>query len=232
MTSKARALLRFACVAGGVLGASVALADDRGSSGVSYRLESGAAELASPSALAAPVHVGGSGLGLLPPGQEVVLTTTPSSARMPDWLLSPALSPTLSPTQRAGLDHARATYRYTFFETDAWAYKLGLTASLLDNPATWRPALGSDRWRLGSTPMMHLSASGHYGDRWQLSVDADGLHTGRGHALDLDLRVDYGLGHDLFLYGGYRLVESGGDAEDLYGPSPNNSANVGIRFRF
>ena len=51
-------------------------------------------------------------------------------------------------------------------------------------------------------------------------------------ALDLGLNVDYSLSRSMQLFGGYRLTDFTGDAEDFYGSGTTNSANVGLRFRF
>jgi hypothetical protein len=79
---------------------------------------------------------------------------------------------------------------------------------------------------------MHLSSTGRLSDNWLLTLNADGLRTARGQALDLDLRVDYSLTRQFALYGGYRLTDTGGEAQDVYGTGPSNSANFGVRFRF
>ncbi|OYT68618.1 MAG: hypothetical protein CFK52_14660, partial [Chloracidobacterium sp. CP2_5A] len=60
----------------------------------------------------------------------------------------------------------------------------------------------------------------------------DGLMTPRGRAFELGLRVSYQLAPNFSLYGGYRLSESGGEAEESYPSGFSNSANVGVRLRF
>jgi hypothetical protein len=232
MTSATRLPYRWVCALGALMLATAAHADGNTAdanpttpaspTGLSYRLNGNFPNLATPTTVQMPLHFA-SDFGLLPRGQELMLSTTPSAVRLPDWMQS------MFPGSVAGvgLDATRATYRYTFLESDAWALKVGLTSTLTDS----QPGLGYERWRLGGTPMMHLSGSSHFGG-WTLSLDADGLHTARGRAVDLDLQVDYGLGRDLSLFGGYRMIETAGDVEDFYGPAPSNTANVGIRLRF
>lgn len=176
----------------------------------------------------------GSGLGLLPAGQEIVLSTNLALARLPDGFYTGGLYAGTDPVAlRAGFDAPRATYRYTFLESTSWAWRVGLTAPM-NEPQLALGAGGIAHYT--GLPLMHLSSSGRLGQRWQLNVDADGMRTAHGRALDLDLRLDYGVASNLYVYGGYRLFEAGGDAEDAYafayGSPPTNSANVGIRYRF
>jgi hypothetical protein len=201
----------------------------------SYRLGDGLAAAATAGLRVSPQRLSiGSDLGLLPAGQEIVLSTNLALARLPDQFYAGGSYGAADPGMlRAGFDGPRATYRYTVLESTSWAWRVGLTAPI-----------GEPQFALGAggiahyagLPLMHLSSSGRLGQRWQLNVDADGMRTAHGRALDLDLRLDYGVANNLYVYGGYRLFEAGGDAEDAYayayGNPPTNSANVGIRYRF
>jgi len=233
MTFAARALLQPALLLAGLLSSAIAYADSSAggtataTGGLSYHLNGSYAGLPTTTAVGLPVYFGGN-LGLLPHGQEFLLSATPSTTRMPEWMVS--MLP--GSGYGVGFDSTRAIYRYTFLESDTWAWKVGLSTGLADSQTiAARQALGlsTEGSRLGLTPSMHFSGTGHLGDRWQLSLDADA--TGRGRQLDLDLRVNYGLGGDMFLYGGYRL-ESGADVDDLYGLTPANTANFGFQLRF
>jgi hypothetical protein len=127
------------------------------------------------------------------------------------------------------LDPMRATYRYTVMERRDWAWKIGITTRLSDNDPMRVAAL--DRTRFGALPQVHMAGEARFARDWQLSVDADGLMTGRGRALDLGVRVDYALGRSLYLYGRYRLSDRYGDGDES-APGVTNSANVGVRYRF
>jgi hypothetical protein len=130
-----------------------------------------------------------------------------------------------------GLDQPRATYRYTWLSMRELDLKVGLTSNL----SQWGPSLRSGfaaPMRFGALPQMHLSGVGRLTGNWQVAVDADGLWTTRGRSLDLGLHVDYSLSRSVQLFGGYRLTDFVGDAEDFYGSGTVNSANLGLRYRF
>jgi hypothetical protein len=130
-----------------------------------------------------------------------------------------------------GLDQPRATYRYTWLSMREVDLKVGLTS----NVSQLRPSLRSGfaaPLRFGSLPQMHLSGVGRLTENWRVALDADGLWTARGRSLDLGLNVDYSLSRSMQLFGGYRLTDFTGEAEDFYGSGTTNTANVGLRFRF
>jgi hypothetical protein len=131
------------------------------------------------------------------------------------------------------LDRPRATYRATWFSHPGWDLKVGLSATV-DTSSTWQRyfSAGSDHLRAGGMPSMHISSEGHLSDRWLWSVSAEGLLTGRGQGLDMDLRVDYSLSRNVALFGSYRLTDSNGEVPEFYGFVPANSARFGVRLRF
>jgi hypothetical protein len=138
---------------------------------------------------------------------------------------------TSEPTLR--LDPARATYRYTVLAQRDWAWKLGVSANVRELSDSLRGGLAnSDRLRFASLPLLHVAGEGQLAARWRLAFDADGLMTPRGRTFDLGLRVNYSLTPNFLLFGGYRLTEAAGDAEELYGTGPSNTANFGLRYRF
>lgn len=137
-----------------------------------------------------------------------------------------------SPAGRGGLEPARATYRYTFLQGPQWAWKLGLTANLNRLDGLLRTGLHSERPGFGALPMLHFAGEGRFARHWSLSLSADGLMTSRGHAVDLGLRVNYLLGPSFALYGGYRLTDATGEAEDPVVPRLGGTANIGMRYRF
>jgi hypothetical protein len=185
-----------------------------------------------------------------PPGAQLRLEATTSIAprhelRFSTWTAgrtgfdslagasSATLSSALSAEPGLRLDPARATYRYTFLAQRDWAWKLGVSSNLRELGETVRPGLTtSDRFRFGTLPLLHFAGEGRLAPRWRLAFDADGLMTPRGRTFDLGLRVNYSLTRNVLLYGGYRLTDSGGDAEEFYGAGLSNAANVGLRYRF
>jgi hypothetical protein len=131
-----------------------------------------------------------------------------------------------------GLGSTRATYRYVVAQTPDWAWKVGITANLREMSESLRAAASLTPPRFGGLPYMHLAGEGRLGSRWSLAFDADGLVTPRGRALDLGVRVDYALTRDFSLYGGYRLNDSAGEAEDPVASPLGSSARFGVRYRF
>jgi len=130
-----------------------------------------------------------------------------------------------------GLDQPRATYRYTWLSRRELDLKVGLTSNLSQFGPSLRSGFAGPL-RFGNLPQMHLSGVGRLTENWHIALDADGLWTARGRSLDLGLNVGYKLGRSMQLFGGYRLTDFAGDAEDFYGSGTTNTANVGLRFRF
>lgn len=129
-------------------------------------------------------------------------------------------------------DAPRATYRYTLMERPRWAWKVGVTSNLRDAGDLFRHGITGERTRFGAIPLMHVGGEARFSERWRLAVDADGLMTARGRTLDIGLRVNYRMSPSFSLYGGWRVSESSGDAEEPYGAGITSGANVGVRFRF
>jgi len=130
-----------------------------------------------------------------------------------------------------GLDQPRATYRYTWLSVRELDLKVGLTSNLSQFGPSLRSGFTAPL-RFGSLPQMHLSGVGRLTNNWRIALDADGLWTARGRSLDLGLNIDYSLNRSMQLFGGYRLTDFTGDAEDFYGSGTTNTANVGLRVRF
>jgi hypothetical protein len=130
-----------------------------------------------------------------------------------------------------GLDQPRATYRYTWLSRRDVDLKVGLTSNLSQFGPSLRSGFAAPL-RFGNLPQMHLSGVGRLTENWHIALDADGLWTARGRSLDLGLNVGYNLSRSMQVFGGYRLTDFTGDAEDFYGSGTTNTANVGLRFRF
>lgn len=125
---------------------------------------------------------------------------------------------------------SRATWRYTLMERPSWAWRVGLTTPMQEREL--RTLGSSSRLRFGQLPLLHVAGEGSIAGRWLLGVDADALKTARGRALEFALNVSYQLAPNFAVVGGYRMTEAGGEAEDTYGSTSSNSANVGLRLRF
>ena len=149
--------------------------------------------------------------------QQIRLTAAPPAYRLP--------------TSGLNYDPARATYRYTVLEREAWAWRVGLTSNL-QSASGFTPALRGESVRFGALPMLHMAGDARITDRWRLDMDADTLMTARGSALDMGLQLRYQFAPNFSLFGGYRLSNSSGEAEEVYGSGFSNAANVGMRLRF
>lgn len=130
------------------------------------------------------------------------------------------------------IDVVRATYRYTLLSAPKWAMKLGLSANVGEPAGALQPTLGGERSSFGSLPLVHLAGVGQWSPRWRLAFALDGLATTRGRALDLGLQVDYVWSPSMSLFGGYQLTDAAGEAENYYGNTLSNRANIGLRYRF
>lgn len=129
------------------------------------------------------------------------------------------------------LDPARATWRYAVLDQSSWVLRAGLTANLAE-PRAARLSSYSERVRFGALPLLHVGGEGALAQRWLLGFDVDGMMTARGRAFEFGLRVNYQLAPNFALYGGYRMSEAAGEAEEAYVPGFSNSANLGLRLRF
>jgi hypothetical protein len=130
-----------------------------------------------------------------------------------------------------GLDQPRATYRYTWLSMRELDLKVGLTSNISQWGSSLRSGFASPL-RFGNLPQMHMSGVGRLTDNWRIALDADGLWTARGRSLDLGLNVGYSLNRSMQVFGGVRMTDFGGDAEDFYGSGTSNTANVGLRYNF
>jgi len=132
-----------------------------------------------------------------------------------------------------GIEPVRATYRYTLLAEPSWAMKFGLSTNLREPAGSLRAGqLGIERSGFGSLPMVHLAGVGQWSPRWRLAFAVDGLATGKGRALDLDLQVDFLWTQSMSVFGGYQVSDAAGEAESYYGAGLSNRANIGVRYRF
>jgi len=153
---------------------------------------------------------------------------------------TPRISPRLSSLGEVetlpswDIEPIRATYRYTLLSEPSWAMKFGLSANLREPTAgsLRSTQFSSDRSGFGSLPLLHFAAVGQWSPRWRLGFALDGLATGKGRALDVDLQVDYLWTPSMSVYGGYQAIEAAGEAEGYYGAGLSNRANIGLRYRF
>lgn len=111
----------------------------------------------------------------------------------------------------------KLTYRYTLHEQRRWRWRIGFTGLIRDAEVSLQQGdLAASDANVGFVPLLHLAADYRLSDRWQLSLDFDGLAGGPGRAFDVALEASYRLNRRWRLGAGYRTLEGGVDSDDVY----------------
>ena len=111
----------------------------------------------------------------------------------------------------------RATYRYLFYDTETWRWRIGVTAKIRDAEITLKQAgkFASDS-NTGFVPLLNLYGEYQLADRWNFVFDFDGLASPQGRAIDLGLIARYDMSRQWYVGGGYRMLEGGADNSEVY----------------
>jgi hypothetical protein len=127
----------------------------------------------------------------------------------------------------------RVTYRYRFYASDRWCWRVGFTAKVRDaRIALSQNGVSSEKTDVGFVPLLHIAGDLILAGRWRLSLDLDALAGGPGRAEDLALKVYYDICGRWSISGGYRTVEGGADVEEVYNFAWLHYAVVSARYRF
>lgn len=127
----------------------------------------------------------------------------------------------------------RLSYRYTFADRGAWRWRVGFTGIVRDANIELRQGdLRANDDDVGFVPALHLSGDYRFADRWNLTLDFDGLAGGPGRLFDVALKLDYELNDHWRLGGGYRTLEGGVDNDDVYNFAWLHFAVLDVRYRF
>jgi hypothetical protein len=127
----------------------------------------------------------------------------------------------------------RATYRYLFYQGEAWRWHVGVTAKIRDAEITLKQdgkfASDSDT---GLVPLLYLFGEYQLTDRWRFILDFDGLASPQGRAADLGLFAHYDITRQWYAGGGYRLLEGGADNDEVYNFAWFNYLLLSAGYRF
>ncbi len=127
----------------------------------------------------------------------------------------------------------RFTYRYTFYDSGPWRWRVGGTVLVRDaNVELKQGTLQASDDDLGFVPLLHLNGEYALDERWRLVLDFDGLAGGPGRAFDVALKASYQLSPAWRIGGGYRMLEGGVDNDDVYNFAWLHYAVASLEYRF
>jgi hypothetical protein len=132
----------------------------------------------------------------------------------------------------------RLTYAYHFEESNDWAFALGFTAKIRDAKIELtQGTTTAKKENVGFVPLLNFQALRNLGDDWRFRFDVDGLAAPQGRAIDAALFAEYtltnfGAGHRLSAFTGYRTVEGGADNDVVYNFAWLHTLVFGIRGDF
>jgi hypothetical protein len=129
-------------------------------------------------------------------------------------------------------DSYRLTYRYGFVRARRFRLDLGLTAKVRDAEISLsyvRESLpGASKTNTGFVPIISFRADWQLGPRVGLVLDGDALGVPQGRAADVTAALRFGFGERVQARVGYRLLEGGSDADEIYGFALFHYAVAGI----
>ncbi len=114
-------------------------------------------------------------------------------------------------------DSYRLTYRYDVYQGEKLTAGLGFTAKIRD--ASIRLAdeeKETEKKNTGFVPLLNFKLDWTLWDRFGLLLEGDALAAPQGRAEDVLLASQYKLSQDVKLKLGYRLLEGGADADEVY----------------
>jgi hypothetical protein len=127
----------------------------------------------------------------------------------------------------------RATYRYLFYDTETWRWRIGVTAKIRDAEITLKQAGESATdSNTGVVPLLNLYGEYQLADRWNFIFDFDGLASPQGRAIDLGLIARYDISRHWYVGGGYRMLEGGADNSEVYNFAWFNYLLLSAGYRF
>lgn len=130
-------------------------------------------------------------------------------------------------------DSYRATYRYTFHDSERWTWSGGATLNVRDAEIELRQGdLVRRKTNTGVVPLLALYGEWRFAPGWTGVFDFEGLGASQGRAIDAALKLGYDLTPRLNLYAGYRFLDGGADNDELYTFARFDSAVVGLTWGF
>jgi hypothetical protein len=127
----------------------------------------------------------------------------------------------------------RATWRYRVFQDEDWTVKLGLTGNIRQAEiALTQGGISSSDTDVGFVPLFNVWAERRFAQRWRLVLDLDGLAANQGRAFDISAKVGYDLASNLTLTAGLRMLDGGGDNDEVYNFARFYYAVASVIYRF
>lgn len=130
-------------------------------------------------------------------------------------------------------DSYRLTYRYLFYESDRWRWRIGATVFVRDADVRLRqPGVTTSDSDVGVVPLLSASTEYTIAPRWVALVDFDGLIAPQGRAIDAAVKIRYDLSDRWYVTAGYRVFEGGVDNGERFAFGWYNFAVVSVGARF
>lgn len=130
-------------------------------------------------------------------------------------------------------DSYRLTYRYMFYESERWRWRIGVTAFLRDAKVELRqPGVVASDSNVGFVPLLSANVEYLIAPGWTALVDFDGLASTQGRAFDAAAKIRFDLTNAWYITAGYRVFEGGVDNSERYAFGWYNFALVSVGVRF
>ena len=130
-------------------------------------------------------------------------------------------------------DSYRVSYRYNIVRRDVFTFGLGLTAKIRDAAITLKSGgVEGETTNTGFVPLLNFGLRWTFADKWTLLFDGDALAAPQGRAEDVLAAVQYAVNENFSLKTGYRMLEGGADAEEVYSFAMLHYVVVGPSFEF
>lgn len=128
----------------------------------------------------------------------------------------------------------RLSYRYEFLQTDNWQIGAGLSVLIRDaRIALSQNGNTEETTDLGFVPLVSFHVNYLSSDKLDFVLKGDALVGPVGRAEDIFLGIRYQLfKENLKLRTGYRIIEGGADATEVYNFSLIHFAAVGLQYQF
>ncbi len=114
-------------------------------------------------------------------------------------------------------DSYRLTYRYDFHREKDFRAGLGFTAKIRDASISLKGAnKEAEKRNTGFVPLINFRGEYRFSENWTLVLDGDALAAPQGRAEDVFLGVEYDMAQNVDIKLGYRILEGGADAGEVY----------------
>lgn len=126
----------------------------------------------------------------------------------------------------------RLMYRYDFIRNEKFQLGLGVTAKIRSAKIALNSANNSSvKTNVGFVPIINFRLRWDFADRFAFLLDGDALVAPQGRAEDILAALAVSITDDIDFKLGYRVLEGGGDNEEVYSFSWINYGVLGIIVR-